>query len=278
MTTTSPSAALTDALATYLRTKLQATAGFGDSDVVTDWPEPTLDLRLSATRVIVAVIRAGEPKDDERVGQPVLTRVTPGAAPMATLRYDFGQVDLPMTLGVWAFSKAMRDDADEVLHGLLNQPYWTTVSPLVSTTSPAAIAKGAAAVTPASMANIWPEAMLRVGGTGGETVRVDSITPTTFTATFVAAHAGGATIVEVAARRHNAENGLSLRAPQHWNLVARYDFGAPRSLDDAEGGRGSQRQEWRSISSGTGSLRHVREVSGVLQVSGATLAPSTTWP
>jgi hypothetical protein len=266
MTTSSPAAAITDALATYLRTELRAVAALADSDVVDTWPEPTEDLALSGTRVVVAILRAGTPEDDRRVGGPRVTGVTPlGGTAHGVVTYDYGQVDLPLTLGLWAWSKGLRDDVDEVLHGLLNRPYWTTVHPIVSTIATGPIAAGEKTVAPASMAGIWPRTMLRVGGV--ETVRVASVTPTTFAAVFAANHAAGATLVEVPARRRNAANGLHLRAPLHHELVARYDFGSPRTLDDAEGGRGAQRQEWRSICTGTGSIRHVRAVTASLQKS-----------
>jgi hypothetical protein len=67
---------------------------------------------------------------------------------------------------------------------------------LVNTNSATTITAGQQTVTPASMANIVPGAQLVFsGGTGAaETVAVQSVTSTTFTAVFANGHSGGYTI------------------------------------------------------------------------------------
>lgn len=266
MPRTAPEAALITALADYLRDAITAESDLADSEVVDAWPEPTVDLELGPSRVVVAVIRAGGSESDDRLGPPVVERVTPTTSPQGTVRFDWGQIDQPLTIGVWAHRPALRSDVDDLIQRLLNQPLWNTCPPLAATTLGAAITKaGTQTITPASMDDIWPGCTLEIdSGASLERVIVSDILPTGFRATTRKAHAAGVAIVEVEGRKEFAASGLHLRAELHHSNRAHYLFeDGVTTLDDAEGGRGSQRQEWRSIRSGVGSIRYTREVEGV---------------
>lgn len=279
MTTTSPVGAMHRALSVHVRARLRAVAGLGASECLDHWPAPTEDLLLKNDRAVVSIVRIGDAKTT-RLGGPVVQRVTPGILPAATIRYDFDQIDQQFRLGVWAMTQAMRDDVDFHVHNALNLPYWTTCPPLANTSlvdarligqkiASVAIPKpGRYFVRVADMASIWPQGKLEVDAAVAddrETIVVEDITPFGFLATFRKAHGAGATFAEVAARRQYAAEGLSLRCADHYNAVAGFEFGEPRSLDDVEDGKAAQRLEWRSVREGTGSIRHLRDVAGVVQ-------------
>lgn len=265
MATLLPEETLLTALATYLQDALRAEADLADSEVLNEWPEPTTNLRLGDSRVVVSIIRAGASEGDDRLGGPIVERVTPGVSPKGIVRYDAGQIDQPITIGLWASTAARRNDVDLLLRELLNQPMWATIEPIVNTTLAVAITRtGEQLVTPASMADIWPGCTLQVGTT--ERVVVKDIRPTGFIATFKKKHAAAVTVVEVAGRRETIATGLHLRCADHFGNIATYLFDdGVATLDDAEGGRGRQRQEWRSMRNGVGSIRWTREVTAVLQ-------------
>lgn len=274
MPTTSPEAALIKALVAYLQTSittaLNPTTGLPDlaqSTVVEEWPEPTVDLQLAHNRVVVAVIRAGRSSGDKRLGGPLVEKVTPGVSPTGTVRYEYGQIDQPLTIGLWANRRELRNDVDLLLGELLNRPMWSTISPVAATTLSTAITTtGEQLVVPASMVDIWPGITVDIDtGANLERVYVKDIRPTGFIASVRKKHSAGVAIAEVAGRRETAAAGLHLRATDHFSNLAQYlfDDGA-QTLDDVEGGRGSQRQEWRSLRNGVGSLRWSREVTGVV--------------
>lgn len=266
MPTTSPEAALIKALADYLRDEITAEADLADSEVVEAWPEPTEDLRLGDTRVVVSVIRAGRSEGDDRLGGPLVERVTPTTSPAGTVRFDLGQVDQPITIGVWAARRQLRDDVDLLIAEKLNRPMWDTIAPRARTTLGAAITRvGEQLVTPASMDDIWPGCTLLVdSGASLERVVVTDIRATGFYATMRKKHAAGVALEEVAGRRETAASGLTLRATDHFSNLAQYVFDdGVQVLDDAEGGRNSQRQEWRSLRNGVGSIRWTRSVANV---------------
>lgn len=262
----STEAAIIETLASYLLAQVPAQTGLGASTVVAEWPEPTTDLQLSATGVAIAVIRAGAPRPQERLGPPRISRVIPGTYPACTVRYDMGIVEQPITIGMWAMSRQMRDDADYVIGSLLNKPYWSTVSPIVSTTSSLASKKGDTILTPASMTDILPGMILQIDSGGAlENVNVDSLTfdqrinlvkPLNF------AHAASVALVQVAGRNVTLEDGLQLRAANYFNAVVRYDFQAPSTMDSPAR---SQLQEWVSLRQGIGMIRRYLEVPGVQQ-------------
>ena len=93
---------------------------------------------------------------------------------------------------------------------------------LVNTTSATTIVAGTQAVTPASMANIYPNTKLVLsGGTGAtETVVVSSVTGTTFTATFVNGHSGGYTITAAPLATITYASGVSSAAFVQTQLAA----------------------------------------------------------
>jgi hypothetical protein len=253
------------ALAAYLHDGLRAVPGLGSSECLGRWPQPTVDLKLARDRVVCAVMESGAPKEGTRIGGPIVQRVTPGVAPSAIVRLDWDEVEQDFSIGVWADSDALRDDTDEILHELLNVPYWETCPPVASTTLAAAVASvGRQVVVPASMSGIWPRTRLSVGA-AVEVVEVEDITPTGFLATFRSTHASGAALVEVAARRELAAEGLFLRCSDHLDAVARFDCEGAHPFDDAAQGAGVQRQEFRSVRRGVGSMRHLRDVAAVLQ-------------
>lgn len=260
--TTAPEAALVTALADYLRDAITAEADLADSEVIDAWPEPTVDLELSPTRVVVAVIRAGASEGDDRLGGPVVERVTLGTSPAGTVRYDYGQIEQPITIGVWACRAALRDDVDHLIHGLLNRPLWSTVAPQALTTLATAITRtGSQVIVPASMDDIWPGCVVQIDT---ERVVVSDIRPTGFVATVRRTHAAGVAIEEIESRREVAAAGLHLRADLHYGARCHYLFDdSVQVLDDAENGRGSTRQEWRSLRPGMGAIRYIREVTGV---------------
>lgn len=267
MATVLPEEALLAALSSYLQEAITAEPDLVDSEVVNEWPEPTANLRLTDQRVVVSVIRAGSSEGDERLGGPILERVTVGSSPRGTVRYDAGQIDQPITIGVWAATDKLRNDVDLLLRELLNRPMWETVEPLVDTTLGVAIEKvGEQLVTPASMDDIWPGCTLLVDeGADAERVVVKDIRPTGFVAVLRKVHAADVPIVEVAGRRETIASGLHLRCPDHFGNIATYLFNDDvNTMDDAEGGRGRQRQEWRSMRNGVGSIRWTREKSNVV--------------
>lgn len=266
-TTTAPEAALLTALANYLRDAITAEVDLADSEVIDAWPDPTTDLELTPSRVVVAVIRAGRSETDDRLGGPVVERVTLTTSPAGTVRFDWGEIEQPITIGVWACRAALRDDVDHLIHGLLNRPMWSTIAPRALTTLGTATTKlGAQVVTPDSMDDIWPGCVLEIdSGASLERVVVSDIRPTGFVATLKKLHAAGVTIEEVESRREVAAAGLHLRADLHHGNRCSYLFDdSVQVLDDAENGRGSQRQEWRSLRPGVGSIRYTREVTGVV--------------
>lgn len=262
--TTAPEAALVTALANYLRTQLQAQSDLAQSDVVEQWPEPTDDLALSQNRVVVAISR-GPAASVERIGGPLLEQVTVGTGATGTARYEYGEISVMLTVGLWAHRRALRDDVDLFLAEVLNRPLYETIPLVVSTTLAAPVAKGEQLVTPASMANVAPGCTLQIDtGTAAEVVVVKDVRPTGFVATLTRAHAGGVPIVEVAGRNEIAATGLHLVCPDHYGNRALFMFeDQPQVLDDAEGGQGSQRQEWRSIRHGSGAIRRSRDFANV---------------
>lgn len=281
MTTTDPTSAMHEALAAHLRAQLRAVSGLGDSDVLTYFPAGTQDLELGDTRVVCAVERAGEPRTT-RLGGPRAHRVIPGVLPAGTIRYDYDVVEQDFTVALYAPTQAMRDEGSELVFRALNMPFWSTVPPIVSTAIASAQRKGAAASSSvpapgryfvtisdaAQLLDVWEGTMLAVDDAtpaAREVISVDKVTPFGFWATFAKAHGAAATLLEVAARHRNAELGLSLRCPLHYNGVARFVFGEPKTIDDAEAGRAAGRQEWRSLRDGVGKLRHLREIAGVVQ-------------
>ena len=261
---TSPEAAGLSALATYLEAELAADANLVNSDVVTQWPDPLDALELSPTRVVVALIRAGKPERHGYLGRPRRSRVTTSGG---VVRYDYGTVEQPITIGLYAHSMAMRDDVDQWLWERLNRPFWDTVTPAAATTLAAAItvAEVEQVVTLASLAGAWPGTVLEVdSGASREWLKVLDVTPAGIVCKPRLTHSAGVTVVEVAARRETAARGLYLRAADHYNVTAAILCeDATQTLDDAEGGRGSQRQEWRSLRAGTLSAAYIREVQGV---------------
>ncbi len=281
MTTTDPTSAMHEALAAHLKAKIVAVAGLGDSDVLKYFPAATQDLELSPTRVVIAVERVGEGRTT-RLGGPRAHRVSPGVLPAGTILYDYDVVEQDLSVVLYAATQAMRDEASELVFRALNLPFWTTVPPVVSTAiATAKTRRGAVSSTipapgryfltvadAAQLLHVWEGTKLAVDDATPalrEVVTVDAITPFGFWATFAKAHGAAATLLEVAARTRNAEHGLSLRCPLHYNGVARFTFGEPKTIDDAEGGRAAARQEWRSIRDGVGKLRHLREIAGVVQ-------------
>lgn len=261
---TSPEAAGLSALATYLRAELAADVNLADSEVVTQWPDPLDALELSGTRVVVALIRAGKAERHGYLGRPRRSRVTVSGG---VVRYDYGTVEQPITLGLYAHSQAMRDDVDQWLWERLNRPFWDTVTPAAATTLAAAITVAAVeqVVTLTNMASAWPGTVLEVdSGASREWVKVLDVTPSGLVINPRLTHAALVPVVEVAARRETAARGLYLRATDHYNVTAAIlcEDGT-QTLDDAEGGRGSQRQEWRSLRSGVLSAAYLREVQGV---------------
>jgi hypothetical protein len=267
VTTTAPEAAIITALADYLRDGITAEADLADSEVVDAWPDPSTDLRLAQNRVVVAVLRAGRSDTDDRLGGPQVERVTLTTSPAGTVRYDFGEIEQPITVGLWACRPRLRDDVDLLIHGLLNRPMWSTIAPRALTTLGTAITKvGSQLVVPASMADIWPGCVIAVGsGASLERVTVSDIRATGFVATMRKVHAAGVVLEEVESRRETAAAGLHLRAADHHSNRCFYLFDdGVQVLDDAEGGRVSQRQEWRSLRTGTGAIRFTREVAGVV--------------
>lgn len=256
--TVSPSVALRDALAAYLAAKLPLVAGLEDSTVRTTWVEPQDDLVLGPTAVVVSVIQAGEPRVSAELGPPRVSRVKPDDV----FRYVYRYVDQDLTIGVWAHSEAMRDDADEVIFRLLSVPYWQTVTPRVSTTSTLAIPVGDSVITPASMSDVWPGTRLRVDTGAGveEYVDVLEIGVDRFRARFRRAHAAGCALVEVPARREIAAGHVSLRLATHYDVVGSFVAEEARPLDT---GATVQRQEWQSIRTVVASAPHVREISQV---------------
>lgn len=277
-----PHIAATDALFLYLQAQIKAAPGFGSSDAVDEWPDPTQDLSLGDARIVIGVTRVGAARGDDRLGAPALQKVTPGVSPAATGRYDFGLVEQDIAVGVWAPTRAMRDDADEVIDNLLNQPFWSTVSPLLTTptTLPAGAKAGDTRLVPASMSKIFPGATLQIGsGATVDVVRVKDIGPTWFEvyAPLLNAHANTDAVLEVPGRLNEvAAVGVSLRCssvtsngvtyPGHLDQIARYDFDQPMHFDDAEDGAGSQRQEWRSVRNGTARIRYCRDLAVAMQV------------
>lgn len=261
---TSPEAAGLTALVTYLQAELAADVNLAESEVVDQWPGPLDTLSLSPTRVVVAVIRAGKAERHGYLGQPRKSRVTTSGG---VVRYDYGTVEQPITVGLYAHSMAMRDDVDQWLWERLNRPFWDTVTPAAATTLAAAItvAEVEQVVTLTSLAGAWPGTMLEVdSGASREWLKVLDVTPAGIVAKPRLTHAGGVTVVEVAARRETAARGLYLRASGHYNVTTSVlceDQTQP--LDDAEGGKGSQRQEWRSLRAGVLSAAYIREVQGV---------------
>jgi len=267
MTTTAPEAALLSALAAYIQAQFAATSDLAQSAVVEEWPEPTDPLTLAQNRVVVAVIRGGPSRTDERLGGPNVERVTPGTGATGVVRVEAGAIEQPITIGLWAWRRALRDDVDAFLGEILNRPMFDTIAPVANTTLAVATTKaGEQLVTPASMDDIWPGCTLEVGtGATLERVVVKDIRPTGFIAPPRYAHAAGETLVEVAGRKELAAAGLHLRCADHFGNVGRFLFeDGVQTMDDAENGRGSQRQEWRSMRRGIGSLRWTRSISGVV--------------
>lgn len=273
---TSPEAAAVSALAAYLKTAITGDSRFALSDVVDQWPEPNPPLELGDTRIIIAISRDGAAKGN-RLGAPPITRVTPVSPPTtpstAVVRTLRASLMFPITLGVWASTRAMRDDADDFIDDLLNQPYWNTVVPLVNTTTTAAIAAGTQTVVPVSMADLWPGRLLSVdSGANLETVRVISTTYSSFVAAFTRPHAPGVQLLELKARRQTHDVGLALQCPNALNAVASFDIDDPVVLDD---GPMSQRQEWRSVRQGDVQIPHLVELTAMMQQSVA-LVPTFT--
>jgi hypothetical protein len=187
MTTTAPEAAMLTALVAYLQAKFDATGvnDLGQSHVVDEWPDPSEPLALAQNRVVVAVIRGGNSRGDTRLGGPNVSKVTPGPGATGTVRYEFGTIEQPITLGLWAWRKQLRDDVDLFLGELLNQPMFSTISPVANTTLALATKKlGEQLVTPADMTDVWPGITLEIGtGASLERVVVKDIRPTGFVAT-----------------------------------------------------------------------------------------------
>jgi hypothetical protein len=305
MPTTEPTAAMHEALAAHIKARLVATPGLAQSDCLTYFPASTETLELHDTRVVVAVERVGEPKKT-RLGGPRFHRAVEfdgGGVDYETakVRYDYDVVEQDFAVVLEAPTQTMRDEASEVLFKALNLPYWSTCPPSVTDTLLAAIevdARGKAIgpygatipkagrfffvlTDPTSLGKIWPGTRLMFDdatAAARELVVVDKVDTFGVYATFTKAHGALAPVVEVVGRRNNAESGLSLRCPLHFGTVARFRFGEGKSLDDAEGGRSAARQQWRSIREGSGSVRHLREIDGVVlrdattlrEVSGAT--------
>ncbi len=264
--TRSPEVTLIETLAAYLQTSLSANAQLSASKVVTEWPEPTTRMQLAPNAVSVAVIRSGQgTKPRDNLGSPKFVQLYPGTYPACTIRYDYGIVEMPIVIGLWAQSRALRDDVDYVIEQLMNQPYWSTVSPVVSTTLATAITTtGMQKIYPASMADIWPGTKLQIDtGANQEVVQVTEIQPTFFWASPRGTHAASVAMVEVAGRYTVAESGLSLRAPNYFNAVCRYDVFD--SMPVTDGSESSQLQEWMSMRTGVGKVRSYIEVPGVQQ-------------
>lgn len=267
MTTTSPEAALVKALRDYLQAAFAATSDLASSVVVDEWPEPTDPLGLAADKVVVAVSRGGATGGDGRLGGPVVEKVTRITGASGTVRVEYGYLEVPLTIGLWAWRRALRDDVDLLLSEMLNRPMWETIQPVASTTLAGAVAAGTEQiVSVGSMVDIWPGITLEIGaGTTLERVRVTDVTPHGFVATPRYAHAAGEAVVEVPGRRELAAAGLHLRCSDHLSALAHIVTSSEgvQVLDDAEGGRGSQRQEWRSIRNAVGRVRWSRDLTGV---------------
>lgn len=268
------------ALSTYLQAQLAALGALANSQLVDEWPEPTQDLTLSTTKVVVAVTRAGKPDVDDRIGGPNVQKVTLGTSPLGTVRYEYGSIEQPIAIGLWAQTRALRDDVDLFIQGLLNVPYWTTVSPVASTTLLTAITKtGLQLVKPAAMTDIWPGILVDVNtGSLKERLLVREIRADGFKASPTKLHNAGVGIVEVAGMRETTGEDLYLRCPNHYNNIAHFQFeDSPQTMDDAEGGRGSQRQEWRSIRNGIGSIRWSRDIAAVVLQKTAAISLSASF-
>lgn len=263
----SPSVAMRGALAAHLAAGLQVTPGLESSAVLGRWPEPTEDLTLGPARVVVGLEIGAEPKLAGRIGGPYLARVTLGEGTAAEFRYDYDQIEQEIAIGLWASSEALRDEADEAVFDLLNRPFWSTVAPVVDTTTTATAEPGERWVTVADLGDVWPGAFLRIDEGGNEeTVRVLAVSPVAFLARFNRSHLAGVGVVEVAARNELAASGLHLRLENHHNVIASLRFGEARRLQDA------QRQEWRSVRKGTGYATRVRVVEGTARQSSAVSA------
>jgi len=284
MALTHPIAAMHEALAIYLRTAIRAVSGLGDSECLKKWPQATEDLKLSPTRIVVGITRAGAPTST-RIGRPKPTKIDALAA-TKTARYVHDQLDQSLTLGLWAMSPVMRDEADQVLRDALNVPYWTTCPPTVSTyctaitpidkrgrpTGPSATTMPTAGrylIAPASLDDVWHETRLRVGGSQvgtsidadptTETVRVEELTPFGFIVTTRRAHTlTQPQLREVVARQERIARGLSLRCSLHHNAPARFMFEEPQCLDND---MNSQTQQWRSVRSGVGSIPQITVIN-----------------
>lgn len=253
---------LCDALATHLLAKVTAVAGLADSAVVSEWPDPRTDLELSQTRVVLAVTRFGKLEGSGQCGRPTVRIVTPTSGVLGTVQYEEDVLSQPLQVAVWAHSQAMRSDVDRIVSDALNAPFWSTVSPIVTTTLAAAITTtGEQWATPASMAGIFPGTTLQVSTT--EWVQVTEVRAGKFRATFAKTHAASEALVEVSARRQTHDRGLHLRLTDQFSQVARYDFEGQQMLDDVEGGAASQRQEWRSTREGVARAVYIREVTNV---------------
>lgn len=198
------------------------------------------------------------------MGAPVTDRATLGVAPAGLIFVDYDELEVPITLGVYAVSKAMRDDAVYMLQNIINQPRSATITPVVSTTLPAIVKLGVQTVVPASSANIWPGMQLLVDvGANTEIVEVIELYTDRFTANFTRLHAAAAPAVETAGLLQPiGAIGLYLRCPLHFNTQARYDFDNPRT-PDSDGG--SQSQEWKATMNGMLRVSYLQQSPGVLR-------------
>lgn len=287
-----PTGAMHEALGAYLDIQIKAVAGIGSSECLKQWPTPTYALKLAKNRVVLALIRVGEPAKKTRIGGPVQARITPSTAPNATARYDWDQVEQGYSLGMWAMSQGLRDDVDQELHRILNRAYWDTVTSIVTANLavvsyqaidvrgrptgfivPKLEAPGRVRVYAADLTGILPGTILkftsaRVIETEIATVdglAIDGLGRGCFDVTLAQTKTAAVTLAEVPARFRRASEGLCIRLPRHFNGVARFDFDEPMSLDDMHDGGNAQTAEWRGVRSGIGATRHYTEQQIALQ-------------
>jgi hypothetical protein len=251
MSLSSPEIAAHRALIAYLSSEITSLTGLENARVIEAFPEPSEDLHLDFDAPTIAV-ELGDVSNQwhQHVWHSGTTTIQ---------RYYCGYKEAPVTIGVWAPSVGIRDDLDRILLALLNRPYWTTVEAAVSTTIPASIPNGESWVTPVSMDGILPNTSLAIGD---ELVMVKSTKRDRFYAAFKKAHAAGETCVEYKRIRSHIEHSIHLRCTDHFDVIARFDFGDAKNKH-APGQ--TQRQEWHSIREGTVWVPYVVEVAGASQ-------------
>ena len=246
-------------LSSYLATQIVLVTGLSASGVVNEWPEPTAHLNLSQTRVVISVSRGGAGKEQNRLGPPVMVKANGDG----TFVYDCGSLSQPVDIGVWACTKGLRDDVDNIVFGLMNQPRYSTVPVLASTTLSVGVTKTGIRqlVTPVSMTGISPGVRLKIGTT--DWLNVDSISATGFYCTPYFTHSAGETVVEVPGTYETAASGLSLRVSSSLDLYAGavVNYLCQDGVRTFDASTTSQMQEWRSLRTGNGRCRLLRRVT-----------------